>query len=75
MWQSYRRWGLWGSDKFSVVLHSITVFWKRNSWQLTVLGLLNLRLRTPELVLLAVLNITLLVTWGQSILGGAGARS
>ena len=74
MWQSYRRWGLCGSDKFSVVLHSITVFWKRNSWQLTVLGLLNLRLRTPELVLLAVLNITLLVTWGQSILGGAGAR-
>ena len=53
---------MFGSDKFSVVLHSITVFWKRKSWQLTVLGLLNLRASTPELLELAVLNITLFVT-------------
>ena len=58
-----------GSDKLSVVLHSITVFWKRNSWQLTVLGLLNLLPSTPELLVLAGLRITLLVTCGQNILG------
>ena len=41
---------MFGSDKFSEVLQSIRVFWKRKSWQETDFGVLNLLLSTLELL-------------------------
>ena len=54
---------MFGSDKFSEVLQSIRVFWKRKSWQETDFGVLNLLLSTLELLgEVRLLSIGLLVT-------------
>ena len=55
------RCGLFGSDKLSLVLQSISVFWKRKRWQDTHLGLENRRASRPPAPLGT--RMLRLVTW------------
>ena len=65
MWPSYTRWGLLGSEMLSLVRHSIRVFWNKNKWHMTHLGLDHFIENFPPDPLAPVFKMFLLEIWNE----------